>query len=280
MVIDLKVDSGKIKNNLNVYLLYFLIISAISVLLIISGSGVYANISQKRKDIGNLESEVSKLNTKIDALKSVNKEEYADISLLSLTFPQEDPSLFAYSQLKELALRNAVFIYDLIFVSPSAYSEVISKSGLTFNVSGTRDRVIGFLSDLLTDAPLIGFENIYFKKYPNLGEIFTVSVSVDYYFSSYPQMITSIEGSVIPLSENEKESYESLKNLKILSMYDITPQDPNTEMVNPFVEMAAEVTPTVTPVLTPMVTPSSTPVVNTQVTPEVTPVVTPGEIGE
>jgi len=262
MAIDLKVEGGKAKNSLNIYALYILIIFAVAALLIISGSRIYSDIAQKRQEIGSLESEVSKLNIKIDALKNINKEDYADVSLLSVVFPEEDPLLFAYSQLNELALRNAVFIFDVNFDQDNSASKVISNGRLLFYASGPRDKLIKFLTELTKDAPLAGFDNLSFQKYPNASEIFTVNASVDYYYSPYAKEITSIDGSVIPLSENEKAAYESLINLKILSRHDIKPQPPSTEKIDPFAETAnVAVTPLITPVVTPEVTPVVTPLI-------------------
>jgi outer membrane murein-binding lipoprotein Lpp len=268
MVIDLKAESGKVKNNLNIYALYILIIFAVVTLLIISGSKIFGNITKKRQEIVSLESEVSKLNVKIDALKSINKEDYADVSILSVVFPEDDPLLFAYSQLNELALRNAVFIFDVNFEQDISDSQSISKGQLNFYAAGPRDKVIDFFSELTKDAPLSGFDNLSFQKYPSVSDIFSVNATVDYYYSPYAKEITSIEGSVVPLSENEKAAYESLIKLKVLSSRDIKPQPPSTEKIDPFAETASVgISPPVTPEITPEVTP--------EITPGVTPLITP-----
>lgn len=229
MALDFKMDSNKIKGNSKIYFVYFLIISFFGFLFIYTGKSSYTKISLKLNELKELKSDIEALNNKIDSLKLVDKEGYSDISHLTVSFPEEDPILFAYSQLKELSYQRSVVLQNVEFGLAKVQSDTISNSKLSFEIFGTKENVINYISEIESIAPLLGIGEISFAEYSPSGQEFTISASVDVYYSPYPKTLPSVDSAIVPLNENEKKAYKTLSELSVLVSQNIIADSGNTD---------------------------------------------------
>ena len=234
MSLDVAKDTEKLKNNLNIYGIFTLIGLLMLLLFVTSGNRIYTNISEKVKVNKELESDISLLNTKVNALKKISNLDYSDISVLSASFPEEDSSLFMYTSLKELSIKDNVFISKISFNPSTKTSGDISESSISFTASGSRDNILSFLVDITRSAPLSGLGTIYFEQYPADGGEFGLNMSVDVYYSPYPETLPDIAGVVSPLNDEEKKVYDILTHLKILMKSDLKPMNQNNQVEDPF----------------------------------------------
>ncbi len=221
MALDLKIDGKRIAKNRNVVLFYFLLASFFSLLFIYSGQKAYAEISKIVKETKDMESDIHTLEGKIDLLKRVDQEGYGDISVLSLAFPEDNPIIFAYSQIKELSYQNSVVLSKVEFNLSGTGLDTISKSALNFEVYGLKRDVLKFLSDIETIAPVLGLGEMSFAQYTAPDGEFTLKTSVDIYYSPYPDILPSVDSALAPLNDSEKKIFKTLSDLRIIVNQDM-----------------------------------------------------------
>src|SRR4030042_1298985 len=140
MAIDIKMSEGSLKNNGKVYAVAFFGFVFLFILIFTTGQKIYGNITKTINDTKQIESDVKLLQSKIESLKIVNKDfSSSDVDILSISFPEENPSLFMYSQLKELSKNNNIILDNFSFSSGSPLNESVFKSVLVFTISGTKE---------------------------------------------------------------------------------------------------------------------------------------------
>lgn len=235
MAINVRMSEENLKNNGKVYAVAFFSFIFLFILIFTTGQKIYGNINKTINDTKQIESDVKLLQSKIESLKTVNKGfSSSDVDMLSISFPEENPSLFMYSQLKELAKNNNIILENISFSPGSPLNESVLKSAIDFTISGTKESVDKFILELSDTAPLSGLGGMSFDKYVKEGETFKINMSVDIFYSPLPKTLPSQTNIVQYLTDDEKKSLNSLIGLKILTTLVSKPMPANEINIDPF----------------------------------------------
>ncbi len=233
MSLDFKLDSAKIKRESKLYVIFLFIIVSAFYFFYATGKKYYADISKILKETEEIKTDNRLLEEKISSLKSIKDSSVTDASAINKIFQPEDPSLFMFSQLKALLSKNDIALIDLTFSEGSPLREV-SRGVIAFSIKGVKENVYNFISDLVKVAPLSGLGGITFDSYVDSGGILELNMSVDVFYSPFPEVLPDVEKVINPLTSDEKDAYVNLKSLEILSKVDFTAQEPNDNIINPF----------------------------------------------
>jgi len=226
-------DSARVKRDSKMYFIFILIFIVIAYLFYSTGGKFYTSISKTLKETKEISTDVVSLEAKISSLKSIKDNAVTDINALNVSFQSEDPSLFMYSQMRELSLKNTVELTGITFSPGTALGDV-SVSVISFSIKGIKENVFNFISDLSKIAPLSGLGAMVFSKYAEAGGVFELSMSVDIYYSPFPKVLPDTNKVINSLTTEEKDIYENLINLEVMSKANFKAQEPNDNIDNPF----------------------------------------------
>lgn len=202
------------------FLILFVGIVLLLVLIYATGGRIYSGIVKTLSDTKQTEKDVSLLSTKIASLQSLKLDlNSQDVKSINISFPDEDSSLFLFSQLKTLANENGVILKEISFNPPAVISSDISKSNISFKIDGEKTSVESFISAIPKIAPLSGLGAMNFSTTLNSDGLFEISASVETYSSPLPETLPSEESGIKVLTDDEKQKFDALKNLRVMSTH-------------------------------------------------------------
>jgi len=233
MSLSFKMDSTKFKRESGLYIIFIFVFMFASYFFYTTGKKFYTDISKILKETEEVKTDTELLTEKISSLKSIKNNFVSDMNTINIIFQPEDPSLFMFSQLKVLSVNNNVQLLNIYFSEGPPVGN-ISTGVVGFTVKGIKEDVYRFFSDLSESAPLLGFGSMSFSGYVDSGDELELNMSLDVFYSPYPEVLPDTDKVVNPLTSDEIEAYENIKKLKILSKTDFIIQDPNDDFTNPF----------------------------------------------
>ena len=234
MVLDIKESTNNFRKDSKIYATYFGFIAFILILYYFTGLRIYSNIGKILQDTKSVNREIQILTTKVDSLKSIDSTSFANISALTNAFPSEEPTLFMYTQLKQIAAESGVLINNIIFSSASQATGSISQSKLGFTLIGSRSGLFNFITVLSESAPVSGLGEITIKDFAFGAGLYFVDLSLDLYYSDLPKTLPETNKIVDALSSEEQKTYEYLSKLKVYGLSEIKPSASNQDNINPF----------------------------------------------
>ena len=169
------------------------------------------------------------LQQKESLLRQREAEVSSQIDILANVIPEKNPALTMITQLKNLALVNAVFLTSFKIGSQND-SGAVSFVDLNFDAEGGVSSLVTFLSSLKGLAPLSAIDK---AKLNQLGGTGAVNVSTRVYFAPYPQKLPSLTEAINDLTDEEKSLLDSLSSLTLPTFTTLTPQEPSIRE-NPF----------------------------------------------
>lgn len=234
MAIDIKLDKKSVGENTKAYSIFFLGFIILAVLFFVTGNKLYSKISKTLNGSKDLENDILSLQEKIDSLRLLDREIGKNTASLMLAFPDEDPSLFAYSELKELSRQIPVQFESVTFSLGSPSGGEVSSGNIGLDLSGNKEDVLAFISNLTKLAPISGLGAINIGEYAELGGELKVAMSIEVFYSPLPQVLPNDNVVISTLTDEEKEVYKYLTNLKVLVRSELSPAAANDENVDPF----------------------------------------------
>lgn len=241
MAIDIKGSASGFRKESKVYILYFISALIIIVLYSYTVSKVYANITKILADTKSTATDVNSLRAKVDSLKTIKSESFTDVKALTVAFPEEDPSLFMYSQLKQIASNSNVILDNISFSKGQDVPDGVSKNELGFTLVGSESDVFGFITSITKSAPLTGLGEITLKEFSVDGGVISLDLFVELFYSALPKTLPEAGKIINALSPEEKNAYEFLTKLQVYGESVVEPSAPGSGDIDPFVLGAAEV---------------------------------------
>lgn len=241
MSINIKGSTVK-ENDIKAYGIYTIGAVIFLLLTIFTGMKLANTFAKIFTDTSDLNTDIVLLNGKIDSLKTINQNVDIDVDSLVVSFPAEDPILFAYSQLKSIAMESQVFVDNIQFSKQTEIANTVSASKLSFTVIGGKKEFEDFLHALTNSAPLSGLGEMNITYVEGGNGIVDVGMSLDFYFSPLPIQLSSSENAVNVLSASEQETYKKLSDLKVYNNYRVNASLPTNGDTNPFTSAVSETT--------------------------------------
>ena len=100
------------------------------------------------------------------------------------------------------------------------------------------------MSSVAAIAPLAGIGPVNFSNVTTEEGLFVVNASVETYFSPLPKNLPSQSSYISVLTDDEKQTLNTLKSLKVLSVYVSQAKPADESAVNPFNEEETQPVPT------------------------------------
>ncbi|KKQ56978.1 MAG: hypothetical protein US95_C0056G0004 [Candidatus Woesebacteria bacterium GW2011_GWB1_38_5] len=234
MAIELKLDKKSVGENSKTYSVFLLGFAILAGLFFVTGNKMYTKITKILEESEGLENDITLLQTKIDSLRLLDNEIQKDTKSLRLAFPDEDPSLYAYTEIKELGRLNSIIFDSVTFSLGGGDKDSVALGNIGLDFSGNKDDVFSFISKLTKIVPIAGLGPISIGEFVELEETMKIGTSVEVYYSPLPKALPSSEKVINSLTPEEKEIYNYLTNLEVLVNTELTPSGAVNEEVNPF----------------------------------------------
>ena len=234
MAIELKLDKNSVGDKTKTYTVFLLGFAILAGLFFVTGNKMYTKITKILEDSEGLENDIALLQTKVDSLRLLDNEIQKDTRSLRIAFPDEDPSLYAYTEIKELGRQNSIIFESVTFSSSGGNMDSISSGNIGLNFSGNKDDVFNFISKLTKIVPIAGLGSISIGEFVELEETMKIGTSVEVYYSSLPKALPSSEKVINTLTPEEKEIYNYLTGLEVLVNTELTPSEAVDEDIDPF----------------------------------------------
>jgi len=242
---SLELKGGVSLANSKPYLIVFAGFVILFALIYATAGRIYNGMIKTINDSKEVEKDVGLLDSKINSLKTIKVDLGSDdVNSLNVAFPEEDKMLFLFSQLKELAKNDGVTLTNIDFTTPSVQEGDLSRSVINLSISGVKTSVESFMSSVAAIAPLAGIGPVNFSNVTTEEGLFVVNASVETYFSPLPKNLPSQSSYISVLTDDEKQTLNTLKSLKVLSVYVSQAKPADESAVNPFNEEETQPVPT------------------------------------
>lgn len=183
----------------------------IIVLFIILGQFGFGKISQIQNQISTAENENKVLTQKLDILRNVSEIGEAGADSVVAALPESNPSLFVWSQLKNLASTEGVTISELKASNPNIGTTGPSSANILFTLSGTRDQIKSFLGKISMFAPIAVVDKI--KIAESAPGASTATITVKSFWAPFPLKIPAISDPITALTSEEQQTLQEVSNL-------------------------------------------------------------------
>ena len=150
------------------------------------------------------------LTEKLSVLQSVSESFSQGVNLVTLALPEGNPAITAVSQLKNIALKNSVAIASIKSGGSDGGTSGLPFANTTFQVTGPRSGILGFLKNVEEMAPLSKVDKVRISEN---GGITLANVTVKTYWSAYPKTIPTITQPVANITSSEKQIIGQLTGL-------------------------------------------------------------------
>lgn len=173
--------------------------------------GIYDSLQKERE-------RVSKLQTKIQDLETLNEYELSEKSEMLLTaLPSRKNPVGMMTMIDQLAEENSLLVEELK-VSPGEVAteaaEMTEMEELVFKltVSGDINQFLNFLKVANQSLPLV---NLQIKNFDISGQSFSTDVTLVGYYSSLPKTLGKTEAAVPKLTPEEEGLLDQLRKYNL-----------------------------------------------------------------
>jgi len=209
------------------FLIPFIILIAISFLLVLFLIPKFNEILSIRKDIQKKDIEIEKLSQKLADLQTLSEAELYDMSTLLLSaLPTKNDYYGILSSIRKSALDNNVILTDFNLTpgivddsdKPSGNGAVLSSSfDLSFSAPDVSFK--DFLTSIENSLPLISIKTIKIETKTSTESAsftnFTGEASIDSYFLGLPTFLGSTDKPLQKIDNNDKKFIDELKNYSV-----------------------------------------------------------------
>lgn len=185
------------------------LVGALLLFLIVANFGISA-IKNTRAQISQSQSDQNILNQKLNILNAIAPSA-ADLSnSAALALPSSNTSLAVFSQLKNLALVNALLLTNIKTGSEVKDNSGLSRVDVSFDISGTRDQINSFLKGVSGLAPIMIVSSI--KLSENAG-VNTGGIIVQSFWAPLPKSIPTTTEAITDLTPDEQAVLATVQSL-------------------------------------------------------------------
>ncbi len=181
-----------------------------------------SQITLLRNNIDELKAENAKLNTKYNILSSVTRNKTEDSQLYTIAVPNQSSSLFAFSQIKKIAVEKNMLISNLRSSSSSELEGNISASSISFSIDGTYEESFEFLKAISKTMPIMNITKIEFSQ---TADLLNTNVTLNVYSAPLPKVIPSLTSAVTALTPAENELINELSTYRAPEFVQLIPQE-------------------------------------------------------
>lgn len=188
------------------------------------------NINLQRSELRRNKQIESELTKKRDFLQeqSISFPAYLDYLLLAL--PENNVSLLALFQIRNLASQNLIFVKNIGVSSPSSDKNIV-KVQIKFDAEGDNfESLLDYVVDLQRALPLFEINRFSLSRKESQ---FQASFLLSTFFSPYPETIPTLEGGEKEFSEKERSLLSKIQTYKKPEVRIILPTG-GVERTNPF----------------------------------------------
>lgn len=179
-----------------------------------------------------LDTNQTKLSEKLDTLESVKKILNDNINFVDIALPYRASVLYGLSQVKNLALKNAVIVTNLKAGSLVLEDNGISKNSLIFEVEGTELDIHNFLLSFYKSLPLMTIDKLKINKSDGMAR---ATVTLYVYSADLPEKIPAVTESVSGLTSDDIKILTTLSSYTSPTFFDPKTKE-NPERFDPFSE--------------------------------------------
>jgi Tfp pilus assembly protein PilO len=181
-----------------------------------------SQITLLRNNLDELKAENAKLNTKYNILSSVTRNKTEDSQLYTIAVPNQSSSLFAFSQIKKIAVEKNMLISNLRSSSSSELEGNISASSISFSIDGTYEESFEFLKAISKTMPIMNITKIEFSQ---TADLLNTNVTLNVYSAPLPKVIPSLTSAVTALTPAENELINELSTYRAPEFVQLIPQE-------------------------------------------------------
>lgn len=209
----------------------FSLLVLVLLIIIVFRVGI-SKIGGLRKMVNEARKNENILKQKEATLTSIGEDFPLQSSLAMFSLPNKNPSLLALSQIKNLALTEAVVLSNIRVKEEAAEKSTINNVNLGFDVEGEVASVLAFVNSIKKIAPILKIDKL---KISVAGSNLTASLLLKSYWSYLPSKLSSIHEPILEMDQSERDIISRLEGLQAPSFSEIVPSKPN-ENPNPFGE--------------------------------------------
>lgn len=208
-----------------------LILIIVVFLTLTLGRFTFNQIIEARENIKQLEEKNKALENKKNILSSLNTGELdRDVKTTVLAVPADNPSIFALSAIRGLALENGLSVSTFKVTEREEGKGKGRSVELTFDTSGSIFSTMSFLKIIQSSAPLIKITNVQFTV---TGGSSLTRVTAVTFWGSLPTQLGQVDTPVQGLNDSERELLRKLGELKQPEISEVVPSQTGGKE-NPF----------------------------------------------
>ncbi|MBI2268462.1 MAG: hypothetical protein HYU80_03415 [Candidatus Blackburnbacteria bacterium] len=173
------------------------------------------------------------LKNKKEVLSSLKQNELvSNVNASVLAIPDEDPTLFGSSSIRDLALKENIQVKELESASGNTNQSKLKTVSLTFDLQGPLPNILSFLRRLQKSAPLIQISDI---RMDGSNDNVSLKLGLSAFWSKLPDKLPPADQSFENITNAEKEVLKQLSQLEKKSSEALTPLSPEGRE-NPFTQ--------------------------------------------
>jgi len=176
---------------------------------IFAGQFIYQKVTGVRDQQELSKQEEQNLRLKLAVLNDTQNTVAGFSEDVVIALPQSNPTLVAFSQIKNIALQNQILLSNMN-VGAEIVDAGVSKVIMSFDADGNTAALIAFLRALESIAPINKLEKL---KVTASAEAARASVSIGFFWSALPKQITTVGEGVTTLTADEQATLQTLAGL-------------------------------------------------------------------
>ncbi len=151
------------------------------------------------------------LEKRVSVLRALGGDDFIrDVSAVTSVLPPHDPTLQLTSQLRIKAAEKELVFERLSLGGRGDYESVdgVSMIGMSFSLRGDYKGIISYLSELSRVSPMVKIVDARLK-----GGL--ANVTIESYWSDFPETLPSLSGPVVLLSSEDREILAKLSEFSV-----------------------------------------------------------------
>ena len=205
------------------------VLGCLVLLIIFGGQFLLGRVGSLRSDLTSVRMEESKLKTKLNRLNDFELTGQSTAQSVSVAVPQDNPSVLAISQIRDLAGTSGLFVSRLT-AGKSVSGDALSYVDIDFDAEGSVNDIINFLTQLKKSAP---FGTINKVTLGGSGGALSSTVTYRVYFLAVPASIPPVDDEIPEFDNDDNDIINMLSSLTPPNFVELTPQSP-VQNSNPF----------------------------------------------
>jgi Tfp pilus assembly protein PilO len=215
--------------NIRVFIPPLIFLGALIIVSILIARLGFVRLTKQRETLTEAKKNESVLTQKEGILRSVATEIPIYAKTVALVLPEKNPAITMITQLKNLAVLNAVTLGNFK-VGAAAGNETLSTLDITFGIDGEITQVVGYINSIRSLAPVSTLEK---SKINQSTGVVRADVTIRLYFSAFPKKLPALAEPQRELSSDERDLLTKLAGLTLPPTISLSPQ-PASIRENPF----------------------------------------------